>query len=120
MPTIQQNRFGLDQTIIIYDSFYDKNYVVDAAKFDIVYGFFYEKNENKTIASNLTANIFRISQETGIDVLTLIDELGSLPNKLELNRKIAYYLNLLKSKTSLYGVSRIPTPNLPAARNVVI
>lgn len=118
MPTVQANQ--IDRTVLIFDSFYNKNLVVEGGKYDIVYGFFYEINSNKTIASNLASSLFRISQETGIDVLTLLDELRGVNNKLELNKKIAYYLNLLKSKTSLYGVGRPPIPNIPVARNVVL
>lgn len=119
MPTVN-NRSTLDRTVLIYDSFYEQNVTVDASKYDLVYSFFYEKNNNNRIAANFASALFRISQETGIDVVQLIDELKGLPNKLELNKKISYYLNLLKSKTSQYGVARVPVPNFPTARNVVI
>lgn len=119
MPTIN-NRSNIDRTVLIYDSFYAQNATVDASKYDLVYSFFYGKSENTRIAANFAAALFRISQETGIDVVQLVDELKGTPNKLELNKTISYYLNLLKSKTSQYGVARIPAPNLPVARNVVV
>ena len=119
MPTVN-NRNVVDRTVVIYDSFYDQTATIDATKYDIVYGFFYEKNDNKRIAANFAAALFRISQETGIDVLSLLNQLKGAPNKLELNKTISYYLNLLKSKTSQYGVARVPAPNVPVARNVVL
>jgi hypothetical protein len=39
---------------------------------------------------------------------------------LQMNKQICYWLNSLKSKTSLYGVSVIPQPVVPVARNVVL
>jgi len=119
MPTIN-NRTVIDRTVLIYDSFYDQTFTVDSTKYDIVYGFFYEKNNNSKISANFAAALFRISQETGIDVLSLLNQLKGAPNKLELNKTISYYLNLLKSKTSQYGVARVPTPNLSVARNIVL
>jgi hypothetical protein len=38
---------------------------------------------------------------------------------MEMNQIMAYYLNSLKSKTSLYGVAIIPRSNQPVARNIV-
>ena len=119
MPSIN-NRTNIDRTVEIFDSFYNIQYVADANKYDVVYSYFYEINGSKSISANFTAALFRIAQQTGIDVLTLLSELQGLPNTLELNKTIAYYLNLMKSKTSLYGVSRIPTPNQSVARNVVV
>ena len=71
-----------------------------------------------TIAGNLTTILFRISQETKIPVLDLLGYIKG-KNKLEMNQVITYYLNSFKSKTSLYGISIVPQPNLPVARNVV-
>ena len=72
-----------------------------------------------TIAGNFTSNLFRISQEADIPVLELLDQLKGLPNKLEMNKVICYFLNSFKSNTSLYGVGVIARPNQLAARNVV-
>ena len=119
MPTVN-NRANLDRTVEIFDSFYNIKYIADATKYDIVYGFFYEINGSQKISANFAAALFRISQQTGIDVLDLLNQLKGAPNTLELSKTISYYLNLLKSKTSLYGVARIPTPNLTVARNVVV
>ena len=38
---------------------------------------------------------------------------------LQVNTEMAFYLNLLKSKTALYGVSNVPTPNQAVQRNVI-
>lgn len=121
MPSIVELGKGADRTIEIYDSFYSIGLQVDAAQFDVVYSFFYDTSKNATTAGNFTVILFRIAQETGLNVLLLLDELrGVTTDKLKLTKTIAYYLNSLKSKTALYGIAKIPLPNLPVARNVVL
>lgn len=120
MANIIDNRSSLDNTIRIYDSFYAVNLVVAADKFDIVYGYFTSVCDTRNIAANFTAFLFRIAQETNIDVLDLLAQLQGAGNKLQMNKIIAYYLNSFKSKTSLYGIGAIRQPNLPVARNIVL
>lgn len=120
MPNFVDNREGLDRTVVVYDTFYASNLKVNAAEFDVVYGYFTSVCATKQIAANFTGFLFMIAQETGIPVLTLLSEIQGTPNKLQMNRNICYYLNSLKSKTALYGVGIVPKPNQPVARNVVL
>ena len=41
-------------------------------------------------------------------------------DKLELTSTMAYYMNSLKSKSTLYGFSLLPTPNQSVQRNIVV
>jgi len=120
MANIIDNRTSLDNTIRIFDSFYSVNLVVAADKFDIVFGYFSSICATKNIAANFTAFLFRIAQETSIDVLELLAQIEGSGSKLQMNKILAYYLNSFKSKTSLYGVGSILQPNIPIARNIVI
>lgn len=117
MPTI--NKTNTDRTIIIFDNFYNTKLDINANEYDIVFSFFKSTSNNDTIAGNFTASLFRISQEAGIPVLDLLEQLKGLPNKLEMNKVICYFLNSFKSNTALYGVGVVPRPNQLAARNVV-
>ena len=119
MPTIYDNRDTMDQTVRIFDSFYATDLKVSANEFDIVYGYFTDVCVTKRIAANFTTVLFRISQETGVYILDLLDAIKGAPNKLQMNKIICYYLNGFKSKTSLYGIGTVPKPNQLAARNVV-
>ena len=120
MPTVIDNRNSLEQTIRVFDSFYSVDLQVGATQYDIVHGYFKSVCETRLIADNFTVTLFRIAQQTGIDVLILLDELkGKGTSTLQMNKIMSYYLNGLKSKTSLYGVSVIPRPNVPTARNIV-
>jgi hypothetical protein len=108
-----------DRTIRIFDQFYSFNSFINADEYDVVHGFFLNTCETKNIAENFTASLFRISQITGINSLTLLDQLKGVNNKLEMNKVICYFLNTLKSKTALYGVSQIPRPNQSVSRNIL-
>lgn len=119
MANIIDNRTAMDQTVRIFDSFYAVNLVVASDQYDIVHSYFVGICATKNIAANFTAILFRIAQETGIDALVLLEQLKGIPNKLQMNKVMAYYLNSFKSKTSLYGVGIVPTPNQPVARNII-
>lgn len=120
MAQIFDARTSLDQTIKIFDSFYAFDLIVNASEYDIVHGYFVSVCDTKNIADNFTTILFRISQETGIPTLDILGAIQGTNNKLQMNQVLNYYLNSFKSKTSLYGVSIIPQPNIPVARNVVL
>lgn len=109
----------MDQTVRIFDSFYAFNVKVNASEYDIVNGYFTSVCATRNIAANFTAVLFRIAQEENINVLDLLSHIQGTNNNLEMNQLIAYYLNGLKSKTSLYGISNTPSPNQTIARNIV-
>jgi hypothetical protein len=118
MPQILDNRTSMDQTVRIFDSFYAITLQINGNEYDIVHGYFASICPTKTIANNFTAVLFRVSQETGIDALDLLDQIKG-KKKMEMNQIFAYYMNSFKSKTSLYGIGIIPKPNLPVARNII-
>lgn len=120
MTRIIDDRNQIDNTIRIFDSFYQTDLKINASDYDLVHGYFLTVSPNKTVAANFSTAMFRISTDTGISVLRLLDDLKGSPNKIEMNKQICYWLNSLKSKTSLYGVSTIPQPIIPVARNVVL
>lgn len=108
----------IDKTIRIYDKFYATELIVPPDQYDVVYGFFYNISQSKTIAGNFTVFLFRIAQVTGISAMDLLSNLEG-KQKLEVNAVIAYYLNSFKSKTALYGISAPPRPNQNIQRNIV-
>lgn len=118
MPRILDTSTELDRTIRIFDSFYSIDLVVGASEYDIVHAYFVSVCATKNIANNFTVMLFRVAQETGVNVLDLLQSIQG-KSKLDMNQTISYYLNSLKSKTSLYGVSLVPKPNQPVARNIV-
>lgn len=118
MAQILDTRTSLDQTVRIFDSFYSSNLIVNGNEYDVVRSYFVSICATVNIADNFTAVLFRISQETGISVLELLDQIKGTKT-MEMNQILAYYLNSFKSKTSLYGIATVPRPNTPVARNIV-
>lgn len=118
MPQILDTRNSLDNTVKIFDSFYSFNLQVNADQYDIVHGYFTSICDTKNIADNFTAVLFRIAQETGINILDLLAQIKGT-KKMEMNQVMAYYLNSFKSRSSLYGIAVEPRSNQPVARNIV-
>lgn len=121
MAKIIDNRTGIDNTIKIFDSFYSFNTVVNPDEYDVVHGYFTSVCEGPNIADNMTAVFFRITTETGIPATTLLSYVKGDQNSdtMHLDKTICYFLNTLKSKTALYGVSQVPRPNQPVSRNII-
>lgn len=120
MATIIDNRRdNIDPTIKIFDQFYNQQLQVNAAEFDLVYGYFRNVCSSADIAGNFTSLLFRIAQSTGEDVVTLLKNIQGTSNTIEMNKLICFYLNNFRSKVSLYGIGVVPRPNELVARNVV-
>ena len=92
MPQILDQRTSMDQTVRIFDSFYAITLTINGNEYDIVRGYFLSICATKNIANNFTAVLFRISQETGIDALDLLDQVKG-NKKMEMNKIFAYYMN---------------------------
>ena len=108
----------LDKTVRVFDSFYNYEDSISADIYDIVNSYFKSVCATTNIANNFTTMLFRIVSITGQDAMTLFANIQG-NTKLETTALMAYYLNSLKSKTTLYGVSVVPAPNETVQRNIV-
>jgi hypothetical protein len=115
---IDTPRSHLDDTVRVFDQFYNFDLQVNADQYEIVYSYFYDLNKSKDIARNFTTILFRIASITGEDVLKLLEYLTGSTN-IEVNGILIYYLNSLKSKTTLYGINVEPVPNQSVQRNII-
>ena len=84
MFTISQD--SVDKTVRIFDNFYSTQLVVNASDYDVVFSFFKGVTENTKIASNYTGLLFRIAQEGGYNVMSLMDILKGVDNNLQLTQ----------------------------------
>lgn len=116
---IDAPRNNLDKTVRVFDQFYNFDLLVNASQYEVIYSYFFSINNSKFIASNFTALLFRISSVTGEDVMSLLNDITG-KSKLDANALLTYYLNSIKSKTTLYGLSSVPQPNQSVQRNVVV
>lgn len=117
MGTVNYVNPSTDQTVRIYDEFYNYELVVPAQEYEVVYGYFQSVFGTKDAAANFSMAMFKISQESEIPVLTLLQELEGRTGP-ELTLTLAYYLNGTRSKSTLLGINSKTTPNYYVARNV--
>lgn len=109
----------VDSTVRVFDSFYSFDIQVPAAEYDVVYGFFASVFTEPRAAADFTATIFRIAQETNTPVLTVLDQIAT-NDSVTLTANICYYLNGLRSPTTLLGINSVSLPNAFVARNVML
>lgn len=117
--TVDASGSNLDQSVRIFDSFYNIDLVIPADRYEIVRSYFVKVTSSYNVAENFTQLLFRIAQLTGTDVMVLLGNLQGT-TKVQMNGLLAYYLNSIKSKTTLYGIGSSPQPNPSIQRNVVL
>jgi hypothetical protein len=117
MSTINAINNKIDQTVRIYDEFYNYAENVPSGEYDIVLSYFNSVFNTVEQAQNFAVAIFRVAQESGVDALTILDQIqGSTGPQLTAN--LCYYLNSVRSNATLLGVLQPTAPNFWTARNV--
>jgi pyruvate/2-oxoacid:ferredoxin oxidoreductase alpha subunit len=117
MGSINELNPRLDQTVRVFDNFYNFDITVPTNEYDVVFAYFKSVFTTAQAAGNFTVTLFRIAEETNTPVLALLQELEG-QNQIEITATLAYYLNNLRSPATLLGYSVPVTPNFYAARNV--
>lgn len=117
MSTVNALNPKIDQTVRVFDNFYNFDVSVPANEYDVVYSYFKSIFTTAQAAGNFTVTLFRIADQTGTPVLSLLQDLEG-QNQIEVTATLAYYLNNLRSPATLLGYSVPVTPNFYAARNV--
>jgi hypothetical protein len=116
-----------ETTVEIFDDFYASTISVPVNEWDAVYSYFVgvlKGNSNsestKETAKKFASVLFKISQQTGTDIMVFMDYFRTnVETKVQVNSEMAYYLNLLKSKTALYGIGTVISPNQAVQRNII-
>ena len=117
MSTLNEVNPKIDQTVQIFDQFYNYSANVPAMEYDIVLSYFRSVFTTTLAAENFTTALFRIAEESDTPVLTLLQSMEG-QNSVELTITMAYYLNSIRSPATLLGVLTPTTPNFYTARNV--
>jgi pyruvate/2-oxoacid:ferredoxin oxidoreductase alpha subunit len=107
----------VDGTVKIFDEFYSYSANVPQLQYDAVYSYFLSVFGTAEAAGNFTVTIFRISESSDIPVMTLLQEFQG-KSKPELTLTLAYYLNSIRSNSTLLGLNAATVPNFYVARNV--
>ena len=116
--TVNYTNTNIDLTVRVFDDFYNYDVNVPANEYDVVHSYFLSVMTSRQAADNFTVSVFRVAEMTNIPVLTLLKEFqGQTGTSLSVS--LAYYLNNIRSRATLLGVSAPVAPNYYAARNVV-
>jgi hypothetical protein len=107
----------LDGTVKIFDQFYAYEASVPQLEYDAVNSYFRSVFDTEEAAGNFTVSVFRISESSGIPVMTLLQEFQG-QSQPELTLTLSYYLNNTRSSSTLLGLNVATQPNFYAARNV--
>jgi hypothetical protein len=108
-----------DQTVQIFDRFYGYQQQVPVDQYDSVLSYFQQVFGSDQAAGNFTVSVFRISHQTGIPVMSLLQQFQA-QSPPEITLTLAYYLNGLRSSSTLLGLNVPTQPNYYVVRNVRI
>jgi len=118
VSTVNNPNYNIDLTVRVFDDFYGFDVNIPANEYDVVLSYFKSIYTTVEAAGNFTTAIFRIAAEQDIPAITLVEQLKTSTGAAELNLTIAYYLNSLRSNSTLLGVSEPVQPSYYAVRNV--
>jgi hypothetical protein len=119
MTTVNSTNYSIDQTVRIFDQFYNYAANIPVQEYDAVLSYFKSVFKTAVAAENFTNSIFRIAELTGVNALTLLQTFQqSGQTEPEITILMAYYLNTVRSPATLLGVLAPTQPNYYAARNI--
>ena len=119
MASVNAINNKIDQTVQIFDRFYGYQQQVAVDEYDAVNSYFRSVFTSKEAAGNMTVSVFRVSQQSGIPVMTLLQQFqGQTAPQITL--LLAYYLNGIRSRSTLLGLTVPTQPNYYVAHNIRI
>lgn len=108
-----------DLTVQIFDRFYGYQQHVPVDQYDAVLSYFKSVFGTAEAAGNFTVSVFRVSHQTDIPVMTLLQQFQG-QSAPQVTLTLAYYLNGIRSSSTLLGVNVATQPNYYVARNIRI
>lgn len=118
MASVNAVNSKIDTTVKIFNNFYGNNLSVPVDEYNVVEAFFRSVSTDNQVVENFSGLLFVIAKQTKKPVLTLLDEIKN-QDALQVNLTMAYYLNRLRSATTLLGVQTAVLPNKYVARNIL-
>ncbi len=116
--TVNALNTNVDLTVRIFDTFYNYETFVNAEEYDVVYSYMRSVFTTDQAAGNFTVSLFRIAEETGTPVLDILQSIEG-EDSIMITQILSYYLNNMRSGSTLLGFGVNVTPNYYTARNVL-
>jgi hypothetical protein len=119
MASVNVPNNSTDQTVQVFDRFYGYQQHVSVDEYDAVLSYFKSVFKSTEAAGNFTVSVFRVSHQTNIRVMTLLQQFqGQSAPAITLT--LAYYLNGIRSSSTLLGINVPTQPNYYVSRNIRI
>lgn len=118
MGTVNALNPNTDLSVRVFDRFYTFEQDVPADEYDVVNSYFKSVFGTTASATNFTVTLFRISTNSGIPVLQLLQQIQG-QSQPQLTLTLSYYLNGLRSSSTLLGLNTTSVPNYYVARNIL-
>lgn len=119
MASVNAINTKTDLTVQIFDRFYGYQQHVPVDQYDAVLSYFKSVFGSNEAAGNFTVSVFRISKQTNIPVMNLLQQFQG-QSAPEITLTLAYYLNGIRSSSTLLGVNVPTQPNFYVSRNIRI
>jgi hypothetical protein len=119
MATVNVPNASTDLTVQIFDRFYGYQQQVPVDQYDAVNSYFQSVFASKKAAGNFTVTVFQISHATNIPAMTLLEQFQG-QTAPQINLTLAYYLNGIRSRSTLLGLNVPTQPNYYVAHNIRI
>ena len=117
MASVNAINTRTDLTVQIFDRFYGYEQQVPADAYDAVLSYFKSVFRSAEAAGNFTVSLFRVSQQSGIPVMNLLQQFQG-QTAPQINLTLAYYLNGVRSSSTLLGINVPTQSNFYIARNI--
>lgn len=119
MASVNAYNIKTDQTVQIFDRFYGFQQSVAVDEYDAVRSYFLSVFGNAEAAGNFAVALFRVAQQSNTPVMTLLQQMQGQSGP-QITATLAYYLNGLRSATTLLGINVPTQPNYYVAHNIRI
>jgi hypothetical protein len=117
MASVNAINSKTDLTVQIFDRFYGYEQHVPVDAYDAVLSYFRSVFSSAEAAGNFTVSLFRVSKQSGIPIMTLLQQFQG-QSAPQITLTLAYYLNGIRSSSTLLGVNVPTQPNFYVARNI--
>ena len=119
MASVNAINTKTDLTVQVFDRFYGYEQQVPVDAYDAVLSYFKSVFDSAEAAGNFTVSVFRISHATNIPVMNLLQQFQG-QSAPEITLTLAYYLNSIRSRSTLLGLNVPTQPNYYVSRNIRI
>lgn len=117
MASVNAYNTKIDQTVQIFDRFYGFQQHVPVDEYDAVLSYFRSVFDSAEAAGNFTVSVFRVSNATKIPVMNLLQQFQG-QSAPQITLTLAYYLNGIRSRSTLLGLNVPRQPNFYVAHNI--